>query len=80
MSIHDERNIAQAARGVVTARFILDEAAALGIRVGTDGNELLMVAPLRVPREARRWFETKLDEYKAEVIDFIQRENAGGWS
>jgi hypothetical protein len=58
------------------ARFILDAALALGIRVGTDGEELVLVAPLKVPRETRRWFETKLDEFRAEVIDFIQRENA----
>ena len=75
MSIHDERNIAQAPRGVVTARFILDEAATLGIRVGTDGNELLMLAPVRV-NETQKWFATKLDEFRAEIIAVIQRENA----
>ena len=58
------------------ARFILEEATALGIRIGTDGTELVMLAPMRVPRETRRWFEIKLDEFGAEIIDFIQRENA----
>jgi hypothetical protein len=58
------------------AAFILREAQLMGIRVGTDGNELVMIAPMRVPRETRLWFETKLYEYKAEIIDFIQRENA----
>jgi len=64
-----------ATRGTCAA-FILNEAAGLGIRVGTDGNELVLLAPMRVPREVRRWFETKLDEFRAEIIDFIQRENA----
>ena len=57
-------------------KFILDAALELNIRVGTDGTELVMVAPMRVPYETRRWFEIKLDESRAEVIAFIQRENA----
>ena len=76
MSIHDERNIAQAPRGDVSARFILDEATTLGIRVGIDGEELVMLAPVRVPYETQKWFATKLDEFRAEIIDFILRENA----
>jgi len=56
--------------------FILDEALALGIRVGTDGTELFMVGPLRVPYETRRWFEIKLNEFRTEVIDIIEQENA----
>jgi hypothetical protein len=61
-----------------SARFILDEATALGIRVGAsdDGSEFVMVAPMRVPRETRRWFETRLEEHRAEVIEIIQK-NAG---
>jgi hypothetical protein len=58
------------------AEFVLREALALGIRVGTDGSELVMVAPMRVPRETRRWFETRLEEHRAEVIEVIQK-NAG---
>ena len=56
--------------------FILREAQALGIRVGTDGTELVMLAPMRVPREVRRQLELALDEYREEVIDLIQRENS----
>jgi hypothetical protein len=59
------------------AAFVLREAQALGIRVGTDGNELVMVAPLRIPRDVRRWFEHWLDQFRDEVIDIILRENAG---
>jgi len=57
-------------------QFVLREALALGIRVGTDGSELVMVAPMRVRRETRRWFETRLEEHRAEVIEVIQK-NAG---
>ena len=74
------RSPTQAPRGDVTARFILDAASKLGIAVGCalDGSEL--VAPLKVPRETRRRFERKLDEFRADVIDIIQRENEGGQS
>jgi hypothetical protein len=55
-----------------TADFILREALALGIRVGTDGcDELVMVAPARVPSDVRRWFETELYKYKPEIIEVI---------
>ena len=35
-----------------------------------------MLAPVRVPYETQKWFATKLDEFRAEIIDFILRENA----
>jgi hypothetical protein len=54
-----------------SATIILNEATALGICVGTDGNELVMVAPLRVPYETRRALEIGLDKYRKEVIDLI---------
>ena len=60
------------------ARFILAEATALGMSVGTNGVELLLSAPLRVPRESRRTFEIALHEYRAEVIGIIMAE--GGLS
>jgi len=61
-----------------SATVILDEATALGIRIGAnaDGSELAILAPMRVPRETRRWFETRLEEHRAEVIEVIQK-NAG---
>jgi hypothetical protein len=64
-------------RATATAEAILHEALALGIRVGTDGDELVLIAPMRVPREVRCWFEAKLDELRTEVIAIIQ-ENAEG--
>jgi hypothetical protein len=58
------------------AMFILDEATALDIHVGTDGSELVMLTPLRVPRDVRRWFEAELEKYRADVIEIIQQQNA----
>jgi hypothetical protein len=58
------------------AASILAEALALGIRVGTNGAELLMIAPLKVPREVHVQFEIALNKFRAEVIEIIQRENA----
>ena len=74
----DVRRLTQAPRAAVTARFIPDEATALGIRVGcdADGSELILVAPMRVPRAVRVQFEAALNEFRAEVIEIIRRENA----
>jgi hypothetical protein len=60
-----------------SARFILDEATALGIRVGasSDGNELIIAVPGRIPREIIRCFEARLHEYRTEVIEVILRGN-----
>jgi hypothetical protein len=68
------------ARAYCEVAFLLREATALGLHVGTDGTEVVMLAPVRVPYETQKWFATKLDEFRAEVIAFIQRENAGGRS
>jgi hypothetical protein len=62
---------------VETARFILAEAEALGIRVGTNGtDDLVMLAPLRIPRASRRTFEIALEEYRAEIIEIVWREGS----
>jgi hypothetical protein len=66
MSLPDDRRLTQAARAAGNARVILDAATARGIRIGTDGDDLLMLVPVRVK------------EYRAEIIDIIQRENGGG--
>jgi hypothetical protein len=58
-----------------TARFILEEALRLGIKVGTDGDELAMLAPMRIPRESRLTFEQALQDYRAEIIAHIIAEN-----
>ena len=58
------------------AAFILRECLALNVRVGTNGDAIVVIAPMRVPREVRRQLELALDEYREEVIDLIQRENS----
>jgi hypothetical protein len=66
------------ARRHACARFLLDTALKLGIHVGArDADDIIMLAPMRVPREVRRWFEIQLDKYGVEVAGIIQRENAG---
>jgi hypothetical protein len=70
------QNPAQSNPAARSATVILNEATALGIRVGTDGSELVMVAPMRVRARRADGFETRLEEHRAEVIEFIQK-NAG---
>jgi hypothetical protein len=60
-----------------TAAFILREASALGIRVGTNGNEVVLIAPLKVPTDVRREFERAIDQHRQEIIDQIMRGGAG---
>jgi hypothetical protein len=44
--------------------------------VGTDGTDIVLLAPARIPRDVRRWFETWLNEFRAEVIAVIQADAA----
>jgi len=57
------------------AAFLLREARALDIRVGTNGEELVMLAPMKIPRATRRTLEIALDDYRQEVIALIMAEN-----
>jgi hypothetical protein len=57
------------------AEVVLSAAGDAGIKVGTDGEELLMVTLLRVPYAIRRSFEQAIFENKREIIDHILREN-----
>jgi len=61
----------------VAAHAILNKALSLGIAFGTDGDELVMLAPLKVPRDVRRWFEHWLNEFKSEAIDIILADHNG---
>ena len=61
---------------MVEAQFILREAAAAGIKVGTDGTELVMVAPLKMPWEFRRSFERAIEAHQTEIIALIMAENS----
>jgi hypothetical protein len=53
------------------AEFILREALAAGIRVGTDGKEVVMMAPLKIPIASRRTFETAILAHQDEIITLI---------
>jgi hypothetical protein len=59
-----------------SAMFVLSEAKKMGIAVGTDATEIVMIAPVKVPWETQKWFSTKLYEFRAEVIAIIEKGNA----
>jgi hypothetical protein len=58
------------------AEAILQAALARGIRVGTDGDDLVMLVPVRVPGETRRQFESLFAEFRVEIIAAIQADAA----
>ena len=58
-----------------TAAFILREASALGIRVGTDGTELIAAMPLKLPTDIRHAFERAINRHRQEIITQIMREH-----
>ena len=58
-----------------TPAFILKEAAAAGIKVGTDGSELIFYAPRGMPRESRRSFQDAIFKHYDEIIALILAEN-----
>ena len=59
-----------------TAEFILREALAAGIRIGTDGTEVVMLAPLKIPIASRRTFETAIHAHQDEIISLILAEQS----
>jgi len=59
------------------AAFILREAAAAGIKIGTDGVEVITVSSSRVPLATITALEAELVKNKLAVIALIERENAG---
>ena len=66
------------ANTALVVRAILNAARKRGIDVGVsaDGADLILSAPLRVPRETCLWFEHWIDQFKDELIGVIQAENA----
>jgi hypothetical protein len=58
------------------ATAILTAALNRGIHVGTDGDELVLLASARVPRGVRRWFEVWLNNFRDEVIAVIEADVA----
>jgi hypothetical protein len=55
------------------AKFILDAALKLGIHIGArDAEDIILVAPMRVPRDVRRQFERAIYELRLEVFEVIR--------
>lgn len=56
------------------AASLLDEADRLGIEIGTDGEELVVALPLRLPRGVRQSFEAEAEACRAALIAHILNE------
>jgi hypothetical protein len=54
------------------AELVLREARKRGLRIGTDGDEIVLYAPLATPRPIIFWFERWLGELRVECIQIIQ--------
>jgi len=62
----------------IAATIILNKALSLGIRVLTDGDQLAMLVPVKLPRAVRVRFENLLYEFRTEIVALIQAQNPGG--
>ena len=79
MSLPDDQGLTQAApNATLAATAILHAALGLGIKVGSDGDEIVALMPLCLSRDVRRWFEIWLNNFRDEVIAVIQAQNPGG--
>jgi hypothetical protein len=58
------------------AAFILREAAALGMAVGTDGCDLIIAPPRHMPRESYFSFQRAIIAYRNEIIDLVLAKGA----
>jgi hypothetical protein len=61
----------------MTAKALLLLADALGIKVGSDGTDVVTVSTSRVPLEASRLLHIELCKHKQAVIEVIQQEARG---
>jgi hypothetical protein len=75
MPIHDDQELTQAARDEAVAAFLLSEAKNLGVRVGTDGENLVTVTTRRIPAATIIALEHELVRHKQAVIAAIVAEN-----
>jgi hypothetical protein len=55
------------------ALFILRECAALDLRVGTDGHDLLISPPRGMPNESYFSFQRAIVAHREEIIEIILR-------
>jgi hypothetical protein len=56
------------------ARFILDEARKVDLRIGTDGCDLIFAPPRGMPRASYVSFQKAVIAHRAEVIEILMRE------
>jgi hypothetical protein len=56
------------------AQRALAAAVEAGLKVGTDGENLLIGSPLRMPRDVYFSLQDRLIEHRAEIIALIERE------
>ena len=80
-----KRRTSAQANATLAATALLTAARNRGIDVdvaAAAGGELILilVAPLKVPRNVRRWFAIWLNKFRDEVGAIVQAENAGGRS
>ncbi len=66
-----ERLAMAAATRRQVARFIVTEAVAAGISIGTDGDDLLCLIPMRLPREMRVQFTRAFGKYRSEIVTLL---------
>ena len=59
---------------MTSAEFVLNAAATAGIKLGTDGVELIMAVPLKMPRGSRLSFERAIAEHQQEIMRLILSE------
>jgi hypothetical protein len=58
---------------VETAHFVLREALAAGLRVGTNGCDLILAPPRGMPSASYFSFQREILDHRDEVIDIILR-------
>jgi hypothetical protein len=58
------------------AKRALAAAVEAGLKVGTDGSDLLILSPLRMPRDQYFAHQRELVEHRSEIIGLIERERA----
>jgi hypothetical protein len=60
--------------GIHEAAFVLHAAAEAGIRLGTNGEDLLVSPPRAMPKESWHSFERAIFEHRDAIIQLIMEE------
>ena len=62
-------------RAAAEVDFILTEALRLNIRIGTNGDDLLVIYPPKLSREAHHFFALNIPRHRDRIIAHIIAEN-----